>query len=89
MYPIELKIKEMAESNTSAFYINLLLSIGRDGQRHTSIYDFRDDFNFHTTNFPFPSTYVLFRPPGVFISQFIRNNITGLALHIYDQATFQ
>ena len=54
MYPIELEIKEMAESSTSAFYTNLLLSIGRDGQRHTFIYDFRDDFNFHTTNFPFP-----------------------------------
>ena len=31
----------MAESNTSASYLDLLLSIGRDGQLHTSIYDKR------------------------------------------------
>ena len=39
------------ESNTSASYLDLLLSIGRDGQLHSSIYDKRDDFNFHITIF--------------------------------------
>ena len=54
MYPIELEIKDTIESNTSASYLDLLLSIGRDGQLHTSIYDKRsNDFNFHVTNFPF------------------------------------
>ena len=47
MYPVELEIKDTTESNTSASYLDLLLSIGRDGQLHTSIYDKRDDFNFH------------------------------------------
>ena len=43
-----------AESNTSAPYnLDLLLSIERDGQLHTSIYNKRDDFNFQITNFPF------------------------------------
>ena len=53
MYPVELEIKDTrtTESNTSASYLDLLLSIGRDGQLHTSINDKRDDFNFHITNF--------------------------------------
>ena len=53
MYPVELEIKDTTASNTSASYLDLLLPIGRDGQLHTSIYDKRDDFNFHITNFPF------------------------------------
>ena len=36
MYPPELEIKDTTESNTSASYLDLLLSIGRDGQLHTS-----------------------------------------------------
>ena len=44
MYPTELEIKDTTESITSASYLDLLLSIGRDGQLHTSIYEKRDDF---------------------------------------------
>ena len=36
MFPHELEIKGTTESNTSASYLDLLLSIGRDGQLHTS-----------------------------------------------------
>ena len=73
MYPVELEIKDTTESNTSASYLDLLLSIGRDGQLHTSIYDKRDDFNFHFTNFPFLSSNIPTSPAyGVFISQLIR-----------------
>ena len=53
MYPPELDIKDTTESNTSASYLDLLLSIGRDGQLRTSLYDIHDDFNFHITNFLF------------------------------------
>ena len=61
------------ESTTSASYLDLLLSIGRDGQLHTSTYDKRDDFNFHITNFPFLSSNIPSSPAyGVFISQLIR-----------------
>ena len=45
MYPAELEIKD-----TSAFFLDLLLSIKSDGQLRTSLYDKRDDFNFHITN---------------------------------------
>ena len=72
MYPAELEIKDTKESTTSASYIDLLLSIGRDGQLHTSIYDKRDDFNFHITH-PFLSRNVPSSPAyGVFISQLMR-----------------
>ena len=46
MYPPELEIKDTTEGNTSASYLDLLLSIGRDGQLLTSLYDKRDDFQF-------------------------------------------
>ena len=73
MYPAELEIKDTTESNISAFYLDLLLSIESDGQLRTSLYDKRDDFNFHITNFPFlNSTIASSRAYGVFISQLIR-----------------
>ena len=45
MYPAELEIKDTTESNTSASYFDLLLSIASDCQLRTSLYDKRDDFN--------------------------------------------
>ena len=73
MYPTELEIKDTTESNTSASYSDLLLSIESDGQLRTSLYDKRDDFNFHITNFPFLSSNIPSSPAyGVFISQLIR-----------------
>ena len=57
------------ESNTSASYLDLLLSIGRDGQLRTSLYDKRDNLNFHITKFPFLSSNIPSSPAyGVFIS---------------------
>ena len=73
MYPAKLEIKDTTESTTSASYLDLLPSIGRDVQLHTSIYDKRDYFNFHITNFPFLSSNFPSSPAyGVFISQLIR-----------------
>ena len=73
MYSAELEIKDTTERMTSASYLDLLLSIGRDGQLHTSIYDKRDDFNFYITNFPFLNSNIPSSPAyGVFISQLIR-----------------
>ena len=72
-YLVKSKIKDTTESNTSACYLDLLLSIGRDGQLRTSLYDKRDDFNFHITNIPFLSSNIPSSPAyGVFISQLIR-----------------
>ena len=73
MYAAELEIKDTTESNTSAYYLNLLLSIERDGQHRTSIYHKRDDFNFHITKLPFLSSNIPSSPAcGVFISHLIR-----------------
>ena len=58
MYPAELEIKDTTESNTSASYLDLLLSIESDGQLRTSLYDKRDDFNFHITNFHQPMAFI-------------------------------
>ena len=59
---LELDIKIMTESNTSASHVDLQLSISRDGQLHTSINDKCNDFDFHITNFPFLSNYIPFSP---------------------------
>ena len=73
MYPAELEIKDTTESNTSTSYLDLLLSIESDGQLRNSLYDKRDDFNFHITKFPFLSSNIPSSPAyGVFISQLIR-----------------
>ena len=70
--PLKLRSKTRRRA-TSASYLDLLLSIGRDGKLHTSIYDKRDDFNFHITNFPFLRSNIQSWPAyGVFISQLIR-----------------
>ena len=60
MYPAELEIKYTTEINTSASYWDLNLSIGSDGQLRTSLYDKRDDFNFHIINFLFLSSNIPF-----------------------------
>ena len=73
MYFPELQINDTTEMNTSGSYFDLLLSISRDGQLHTSLYDKRDVFNFHITIFPFLSSSIPSSPAyGVFISQLIR-----------------
>ena len=58
---VELEIKDMTESNTSASYLDLILvSLGRDGQLHTSIYDKQcyDDFNFQYHKLSFLSSNI-------------------------------
>ena len=73
MYHAELKIKDTTESNTFASYLDLLLSIWRDGKLRTSLYDKRDDFNFYIRNFPFLSSNIPSSPAyGVYITQLIR-----------------
>ena len=71
--PMRRQILDRNIANSSASYMDLLLSIESDGQLRTSLYDKRDDFNFHITNFPFLSSNIPSSPAyGVFISQLIR-----------------
>ena len=78
MYPVEFENKDTTESNTSASYLDLLLSIGRDGQLHTSIHDKCDDSI--STSQIFLSWVAIFlpRPPmtSLFLSLY---GIPGLA----------
>ena len=69
MYPAELEIKDTTESTTSVSYLDLLLSIGRDGHLHPSIYDKRDDFK------TFRSCVVIFQ---------LRRPMAFLSLNLYD-----
>ena len=46
MYLVELEIRDTTESNTSASYLDLQLSIGKDGELHAPI----NDSNFDITN---------------------------------------
>ena len=68
VYPVELEIKDTKGSFTSASYLDLQQSIRRDGQFYTSVYDKRDDFNFHITNVSFLSIKIPSSPAyGVII----------------------
>ena len=80
MYPAELEIKDTTESNTSASYLDLLLSIESDGQLRTSLYDKRDDFNFHITNFPFLSSNIPSSPAYGFLYLTAHTVYQGLLL---------
>ena len=68
IYPPELEIADTMKSNSSASYLDLLLSVGRDGQLRTSLYDMRVDFHFHITNFPFLKSNIPSSPPMAFLS---------------------
>ena len=92
MYPAEFEIKDTTDSITSASYLDLLLSIGRYGKLHTSIYDKRGNFNFHITNLSFPSSNIPFSPAhDVFISQLIRyaRACSSYNVLFWGKATFQ
>ena len=91
VYSAELEIKNITESTTSASYLDLLLSIGRDCQLHTKIYDKRDDFKFHIT-IPFLNRNIPSSPAyGVFIYQLtIRPGLLLVRMFYSEgQATFQ
>ena len=68
LYTVELEIKNTTESNTFASYLDLFLSLGRDGQLHTSINDKRDDLNFHIASFKFLNSNIQLRPSKAFLS---------------------
>ena len=73
IYPSELEIKETTESDRSASYLDILLTYDDNGHLNTSLYDKRDDVNFHIINFPFLSSNIPSSPAyGVFVSQLIR-----------------
>ena len=68
-YPIEPEIKDTTERDRSASYLDLHLKIESEGWLRMRLYDERDDFNFHSVNFPFmPGTIPAAPAYGVYIS---------------------
>ena len=72
IYPLELELNKASDSDTSASFLDLNLTIVNN-IISTSIYDKRDDFNFQIVNFPDLSGDVPRAPSyGVYISQLTR-----------------
>ena len=59
MYSAELKIKDTTESITSASFLDWLLSIERDSQLRTSLYEKRYDCNLLISILPFQRSNIL------------------------------
>jgi hypothetical protein len=73
IYPIELEIKDITDTDTSASYLDLHLETDSEGRLRTKLYDKRDDFNFPIVNLPFICSNIPAAPAyGVYISQLIR-----------------
>jgi hypothetical protein len=76
IYPIELEIKDITDTDKSASYLDLHLEIDSDGWLKTKLYDKRDDFSFHIVNFLFICINIPSAPAyGVYISKLIRYSI--------------
>ena len=77
IYPIELEIKDTADTDRSASYLDLHLENDSDGRLRTKLYDKRDDCNFLIVNFPFICSNIPAAPAyGVSISRLIQYSRT-------------
>ena len=73
IYPIELEIKDITDTERSASYLDLRLEIDTEGRLRTKLYDKRDVFIFPIVNFLFICSNIPGAPAsGVYISQLIR-----------------
>ena len=70
IYPSQLTVEKANKSDHLADFLDLTFIIESGGKLSTRLYNKRDDFDFHTVNFPFLSSNI---PPGpsygVYISQ--------------------
>ena len=72
-HPSELNVEKANRLDDEANYLDLTFITGNNNRLYTKLYDKRDDFNFHTVNFPFLSSNIQSDPSyGVYISQLIR-----------------
>ena len=73
IYPSQLIVEKTNKSDHLAKYLDVTFIIDSEGKLSTRLYDKRNDFDFHTVNFPFLSSNI---PSGlsygVYISQLIR-----------------
>ena len=72
IYPIELEIKDITDTDRSALYLDLHFKIDSEWWLRTKLYDKRDYFNFPIVNFPFICSNIPAAPAyGVYISQLL------------------
>ena len=70
IYPSQLTVEKANKSDHLADYLDLTLIIESGGKLSTKLYNKRDDFDFHTVNFPFLSSNIPSGTSyGVYISQ--------------------
>ena len=62
-YPSELNVEKANRWDDQANYLDLTFIIGNSNRFYTTLYDKRDDFNFHIVNFPFLSSNI---PSGIY-----------------------
>ena len=73
IYPSQLTVEKANKSDHLADYLDLTFVIDNGGKLSTRIYDKRDDFDFHTVNFPFLCSNISSGPSySVYISQLVR-----------------
>ena len=73
IYPSQLSVEKANKSDHLADYLDLTFIIDSAGKLSTRLYDKRDDFDFHSVNFPFLSSNIPSGPSyGVYILQLIR-----------------
>ena len=88
IYPSQLTVEKANKSDHLADYLDLTFIIDSGGKLSTRLYDKRDDFDFHTVNFPFLSSDIPSGPSyGVYISQLIRYARAAHTMMISDIAT--
>ena len=58
IYPSKLNVEKANRLDDQANYLDLTFIIGNNNALYTKLYDKRDDFNFHTVNFPFLSSNI-------------------------------
>jgi hypothetical protein len=72
IYPIELNIKDITDTDRCASYLDVHLEIDSEGRLRTKLYDKRDDFNFPIVNLLFICSNIPAAPAyAVYISQLI------------------
>ena len=78
IYPIELEVKDITDTDRSASYLDIHLEIDSEGRIRTKLYDKSDYFNLPIVNFPYICSNIPAAPAyGVYISQLIRYSRAG------------
>ena len=73
IYPSQLTVEKANKSDHLADYFDLTFIIDSGGKLSATLYDKRDDFDFHIVNFPYLSNNIPSGPSyGMYISQLIR-----------------